>query len=78
MKFYKDKKFLCFVGGFAAAIVGGKIARCPKTRVLCVNGLAKGMKLHQDAKVSFQNMKEDAADLCHEARQQAQGEDTAE
>ena len=38
-------------------------------------GMAKGMKLQQDAQVTFQNMKEDAQDLCHEAKTRAQEED---
>lgn len=72
MEFYKDTRFLCFAGGVAAAIVGGKVLKSPKARELCVAGMAKGMKLQQDAQVTFQNMKEDAQDLCHEAKTKAQ------
>ncbi len=39
--------------------------------------MAKGMKLQQDARVTLQNMKEDAQDLCAEAKQKATQE-TAE
>ena len=31
-----------------------KLARSEKTRTICVKGLAKGMKLQQDAKVTLQ------------------------
>ena len=72
MEFYKDTRFLCFAGGVAAAIVGGKVLKSPKARELCVAGMAKGMKLQQDAQVTFQNMKEDAQDVCHEAKTKAQ------
>ena len=46
-------------------------------RELCVAGMAKGMKLQQDARVTLQNMKEDAQDLCAEAKQKA-AQETAE
>ena len=74
MKWYQNPKVLCFAGGVAAALVGAKVAKSPKTRELCVAGMAKGMKLQQDARV---NMKEDAQDLCAEAKQKA-AQETAE
>ena len=49
MKWYQNPKVLCFAGGVAAALVGAKVAKSPKTRELCVAGMAKGMKLQQDA-----------------------------
>ena len=64
-------------GGVAAALVGAKVAKSPKTRELCVAGMAKGMKLQQDARVTLQNMKEDAQDRCAEAKQKA-AQETAE
>ena len=64
-------------GGVAAALEGAKVAKSPKTRELCVAGMAKGMKLQQDARVTLQNMKEDAQDLCAEAKQKA-AQETAE
>lgn len=64
----KDKKIAYFIGGVVTAIVGTKIAKSKKTRELCVSGLAKGMKLQKDAESAFQSMKEDAQDLCYEAR----------
>ena len=68
---------IAFAGGVAAALVGAKVAKSPKTRELCVAGMAKGMKLQQDARVTLQNMKEDAQDLCAEAKQKA-AQETAE
>ena len=73
MKWYQNPKILCFAGGVAAALVGAKVAKSPKTRELCVAGMAKGMKLQQDARVTLQNMK----DLCAEAKQKA-AQETAE
>ena len=50
MKWYQNPKVLCFAGGVAAALVGAKVAKSPKTRELCMAGMAKGMKLQQDAR----------------------------
>ena len=41
MKWYQNPKILCFAGGVAAALVGAKVAKSPKTRELCVAGMAK-------------------------------------
>lgn len=46
------------------------VSSSPKTRQLCVKALAAGMKSTEKAKEAFQNLKEDAADLCAEARAQ--------
>ena len=71
IKCCENPKFLCFIGGIAAALAGRAVAKSPRTRQACVNGIAKSMCLHQDAQVAFRNMKEDAEDLCSEARQRA-------
>ena len=52
-------------------VIGKKIVTAKKTRQLAVSGLAKGMKLQNDAKAAFQNMKDDAADLCYDAQVEA-------
>ena len=77
MKWYQNPKVLCFAGGVAAARVGAKVGKCPKTRGLCVAGMAKGLKLQQGARGTRQNKKEDAQDLCAEAKQKA-AQETAE
>lgn len=67
----KNEKFWCVVAGAAGAIVGGKILKSKKTRELAVTGMAKGMKFTHDAKAAFQSMKDEAEDMCYEAREQA-------
>ena len=67
-KCFKNQKVWCAIGGAAAVIVGKKILTAKKTRELAVTGLAKGMKFTHDAKEAFQNMKDDAADLCYDAQ----------
>lgn len=78
MDFWKNEKVLCFAGGVAAAIVGTKVLKWDKTRKACVKGLAKGMKIQQDAKEVFQNMKEEAEDICYDAKQEVQAAKVSE
>lgn len=68
---FKNQKFLCALGGAAAVIIGKKIVTAKKTRELAVSGLAKGMKITHDAKEVFQNMKDEAADICFDAKAEA-------
>ena len=67
----RHQKLVSFVGGVLAAAVGSKILKSQNTRRLCVIGLARGMKLQRDAQEAFQNMKEDAQDLCYDAKVEA-------
>lgn len=69
--FIRNTKVLCALGGAAAVIIGQKIASSKITRQLAVTGLAKGMKLSHDVKEAFQSMKDDAADICYDAREEA-------
>lgn len=72
MKYFKEPEVLYFLSGIFAALVGGRVLKNPKTREACVSGMAKSMKLHQEARVALQNMKEDARDMHHDAKQMAQ------
>ena len=67
----KSEKVRSFVGGAVALIVGKKILKSDATRSACVKTIAKAMKLQSDAAESFQNMREDAQDLCYDAKQAA-------
>ena len=71
MSWYTSGRFWCFVGGIAVAGVGSLIAKAPKTRECAVNALAKGMEWQQVANESIQSIKDDAADMAEEARQQS-------
>ena len=70
LKVFKNEKLWCAVAGAAAVIVGKKILKADKTRSLAVTGLAKGMKFQQEAKETLQNMREEAEDMCYEAKSQ--------
>lgn len=71
MEWYKNEKVLSFIGGAAAVIVGSKILKMPKTRELCVKGIAGGITAKNNVSAAIQNIKEDAEDLCADAREQA-------
>ncbi len=67
----KNEKLWLVVAGAAGALIGRKVLTSKKTRELAVSGLAKGMKLTHDAKAVFQDMKDEAEDLCYEAKEKA-------
>lgn len=67
----KNEKLWCAVAGAAAVVVGKKVLKSEKTRSLAVTGLAKGMKLQSDAKATFQNIKDEASDICYDAKTEA-------
>ena len=71
LKVFMNENLWCAVAGAAAVIVGKKILKADKTRSLAVTGLAKGMKLQKDAKAAFQNMKDEASDICYDAKTEA-------
>lgn len=71
LNLFKHEKLICALGGAAAVIIGKKVITSKKTRQLAVTGLAKGMKLTHDAKEAFQNMKDEAADICYDAKAEA-------
>lgn len=71
-EFITDKKTLSFLGGMFAATYGVKALKSDKTRKVCVNSLAKCMKLGNEAKETLKNMKEDAEDICYDAKQAAE------
>jgi hypothetical protein len=71
--FIRSAKVLSFLGGVAAATVGTQILKSDFVRRGVVKALAKGMKLREDAMSAFEAMKEEAQDLCYEAKQQTEG-----
>lgn len=68
---FKNEKTLYFIGGIASAVIGAKFLKSSASRELCVKGLAQGMRLQMDAMEAFQNIKEDASDVCFDAKKQA-------
>ena len=68
LKCFKDEKFWCAVGGAAAVILGKKVVKAKKTRELAVT---KGMKLKSDAQSALRSMKDEASDICYDAKVEA-------
>ena len=76
--FLKNEKLWCVVAGAAAVIVGKKVFTSPKTRSVAVTGLAKGMKLKSDAQSALRSMKDEASDICYDAKVEAGIDDEEE
>lgn len=74
LDYVKNEKVLCFVGGVFAATYGVKALKSDKTRRVCVSGLAKCIKLQNEAQEAFKNMKEEAEDICCDAKKAAENE----
>ena len=85
LKCLKNEKLWYAVGGAAALVIGKKIVKAKKTRELAVTGIAKGMKLKSDAQETLRSMKDEASDICYDAKVEAglheeadEGKDAAE
>lgn len=63
MKLLKNEKFLFFMGGMVAAVVGRAFLKSKTAHKLAVQGMAAGMKIQRDALEKFRNIKEEATDL---------------
>ena len=74
-KFLKNAKVLSFIGGAAAVVCGKRILESPKTHNVCVKGVAKGMQLYKEAKAATLNIKEEAEDICNEAKSTLEDEE---
>ncbi len=74
MSWYTSSKLWCFVGGMAATCVGGALSRNTAVRNAAVNGVAQGMLLKEGAQDAMQSIKDDAEDVCADARTQAKVE----
>lgn len=71
MSIFKNEKFWLVVAGAVGSAVTKKILKAKKTRELAVTGLAHGMKFTADAKAAFQDMKDEANDICNDAKTEA-------
>ena len=67
VKLLLGKKMIYLAGGVALAVVGKMALKSDTARDICVRGMAAGMKLKNDAREAFENMKEQAADMYHDA-----------
>lgn len=70
-KYFCRRDLIGFTAGVVATITGLALSKNPKTREFIVKGMAKGIKLQQDAQETIQNMREEAEDLVLEAQKEA-------
>jgi hypothetical protein len=66
---FKNKYAIGFGLGVAAAIIGFKAYKSKKLKKAVVKAVACGMKLRDDAKFTLNSIKENAEDLCAEAKE---------
>jgi predicted nuclease with TOPRIM domain len=71
--FLKNKYVIGFGAGLAAAFIGYRAYKSEKIRKAVVKAVAYGMKLREDAKFAMNTIKEDAEDLCAEAKEKNSG-----
>lgn len=71
----EHKNLLLFAGGAIAAIAGKKILESQATKDFCVKTVAKVMELQDEAEETFQNVKDNATDICHDAKEENKKED---
>jgi hypothetical protein len=62
---------LAFAGGAVAALIVPKILKSDCVRKAAVHAVAKGMRLQNDALCAFEEIREDAQDIYHEAKDRA-------
>ena len=72
--FFKKPTVLSFIGGVAATVVGTKFLKSSTARKIAVNSIASGLKLKDDAVSTYETIREDAQDLCYEAKSKNDGE----
>ena len=73
--FVKNEKVLAFVGGILTATYGVKVLKSDKARKTAVSGLAKCIKLQNDAREDFQEYERRSGRyICYDAKQEASAE----
>ena len=60
----KHKHALIFAGGIATAIVGNKILESDVVKESCTKGMAAVLAAKKDAEECYQDMRENAEDIC--------------
>jgi len=72
---FKNEKVRFFAIGALAATAGVKFLKSETFRKGCVKTVAGGMKIREDAASSIAKIKEDAQDVCYEAKMTTETEE---
>jgi predicted small secreted protein len=67
--FFTNKYVVGFGAGIAASIIVYRAYKSRRLRKAAVKILAQGMKIRDEAKFAVNTMKEEAEDLCAEAKE---------
>ncbi len=67
----KKECALCFLAGAAVGAVGLKFIKTEKARSLAVQGIAQGMMAKDCVMEEVSNLREEAEEICNEAREVA-------
>lgn len=65
---FKKENLLIFAGGIVTGIVGLKIAKTDKARKTVVKTIAQGMMTKDCVMEEYTNIREEADDICAEAK----------
>ncbi len=65
---FKKDNLLIFVGGIVTGIVGLKVVKTKKVRDAAVKTLAQGMMTKDCVVEEYTNIREEAEDICAEAK----------
>lgn len=65
---FKKDNLIIFAGGIITGLIGLKVAKTDKVRTAVVKTLAKGMMAKDCAVEEYTNIREEAEDICAEAK----------
>ncbi|MFI3173372.1 MAG: DUF6110 family protein [Eubacteriales bacterium] len=65
---FKKENLIIFAGGIVTGIVGLKVAKTEKARATVVKTLAQGMMTKDCVVEEYTNIREEAEDICAEAK----------
>ncbi|MFI3173248.1 MAG: DUF6110 family protein [Eubacteriales bacterium] len=65
---FKKENLIIFAGGIVTGIVGLKVAKTEKARTTVVKALAQGMMTKDCVVEEYTNIREEAEDICAEAK----------
>lgn len=69
--FLTSKRAISFYSGILVSIIGGKILKTEAVRKMTVNTVAKGIMFKDSILEEYANIKDEADDICNEAREVA-------
>ena len=73
-EFMKKEKNIIFAAGAVFGMFAIKMAQTKKARELAVKGIAKGIQIKDGFMEEVENIKEEALDICEEAKKVAKND----